>query len=53
MLLEESVDFHAGFVAEHLADFGLGELVVAVAFDGESFERDAGGVLAGGGELGG
>ena len=41
------MDLHAGSVTEHHADLILGQVPGAVAFDGERFERDAGGILAG------
>lgn len=51
MFCEQGVDLHPGLVAEHLADFGLGEVLGAVALDGEGYERGPRWVLAFGSEL--
>jgi len=51
MCRAELVDFHASVEAKQTANFGFGERAAAVAFEGKGFERGAGGILAGGGEL--
>lgn len=53
MLLEEAVDVETVFEAEQAADFGFGETIVPVAFEGDGFKGSAGGILAGGDEAGG
>jgi len=50
MFGEERVHLHTGSIAENSLDFALEHPARLVGFDEESFERDAGGILAGGGE---
>ena len=46
VLCEQSVDLHASFIAQHLAHFGFGQALGAVAFNGNGFEGCLRGVLA-------